>query len=262
MATHSKPSDSTSVHAFPSLFANAQRKVTTLAGNVREVQLELEGPPLRARSRSLTSSNSLFVHGENYAREDMLLRHEAEAPLVAVHVALSGGAIQQPDGMAQPITTRPGFIQLFSAPNSNTTVRLRAHERNEVFRINMSAPFILGLAARHPELGSFASRVANGAPFCTLPVKPFALARLYEEAAQVMDSHHYGAFRPLFLEARALTWLAMALACERGSELGTARAVPPGEAERMHAARDLLLGRISDPPTLAEVARAIGSNEF
>jgi AraC-like DNA-binding protein len=36
----------------------------------------------------------------------------------------------------------------------------------------------------------------------------------------------------------------------------------PRELERMHAARELLLSRLADPPTLAEVASAIGTNDF
>ena len=74
-----------------------------------------------------------------------------------------------------------------------------------------------------------------------------------------MASEHYGSVRPLFLESRALSWLAMAWAAPEAS---AAKRPAAREVERMHDARDLLLSRLKSPPTLAEVAVAVGTNDF
>jgi AraC family transcriptional activator of pyochelin receptor len=79
-----------------------------------------------------------------------------------------------------------------------------------------------------------------------------------EEANEILDSDHYGALRPMFLESRALSWLATALA---GREEARSSRPPAREIDRMHHARDLLLSRLADPPTLAEVATAVGTND-
>jgi AraC-like DNA-binding protein len=260
MATHSEPPRH--VHAFNALFANGRRQVSAGPGGVREVRLELDGPPLRARSRLLSCRDFMFVRGENQAREDMLLRNEGAAPLVAVQVTFSGTAVQRVDGLSQPISASVGSIRVLSLPSSNTTVSLRARERNEAFRINIRPAAIVELAARHPPLEELAARVETRLAFCAQPTRVLSLAELGETVASIMNSEHYGELRPLFLEARALEFLAMALASSQNSDSVREREVRAAEVDRMHAARSLLLSRISDPPSLAELARTVGTNEF
>ncbi|HMI89988.1 MAG TPA: AraC family transcriptional regulator [Polyangiales bacterium] len=259
MATLSKPSSRDSSRDFQSLFRHARRHVSDGAGDVREIRLELEGPPLSARSWLLSWGGLLFVLGENQADEDLTLRHEAAPPLVAVHAPLRGNAATTMDALATSLSERAGALQLFVSPSSHSTVRLRARVKNQAFRIAFSPAWVRELAARHSELEPLAEHLASGAPFCGKPINAQPLQRVLDEANQIMDSAHYGTLRPLFLESRALSWLAMALAGAKQSEAKRphARAI-----ERMHEARELLLSRIADPPTLAEVAAAVGTNDF
>jgi len=73
------------------LFARARRASRIFPSGVREECLELDGPPLHARSRQLTSGALRFIHGENRARNDLLPCHDdGAAPFAAVHTALRG----------------------------------------------------------------------------------------------------------------------------------------------------------------------------
>jgi AraC-like DNA-binding protein len=259
MATQSELLPSSAGHNFHTLFRSARRQVTAGTGHVRELTLDLDGPPLWAHSRLLSSDGLLFVLGENRAGEDLVLRHEGAQPMVAVHAPLRGSAAATMDDLGTAITAHAGELQLFASPSSSSTVHLRAHVKNQAFRVALDAARVRALAERHAELEPLARHVENGSPFCGKPTRPLPLQRVQAEALEVFDSERYGAIRPMFLEARALSWLAMALAApdEPNGKSPSAR-----EIARMHEARDLLLLRLDDPPTLAEVACAVGTNDF
>jgi AraC-like DNA-binding protein len=259
MATLSEPSAAARVQDFQVLFRSARRQVRAGAGNVHQLWLELDGPPLNARSCLLTSQGVLFVLGENLAEEDLTLRHQGAQPIIGVHAPLRGSAVTTMPALGGAITGRAGELQLFVSPTSDSTVRLRAHVKNEAFRVMFEPALVCGLAARHAALEPLAARVDSGAPWRGKASNGFALERVRTEASEVMASEHYGSLRPLFLEARALSWLAMAWAAPEAS---AARRPAAREVERMHGARELLLSRLESPPTLAEVAIAVGTNDF
>ena len=264
MATLSEQSESQPASAldFQEVFAAARRRVLADAGGVRELRLELDGPPLRARSHLVTSGDTMFVRGENQAHDNLILHggNDSAAPLVALHLHLRGNATAMVDGLTTPLTNRAGHLQLYGAPNARTTVRLRAGITNEAFRINMTASMLAALAARHPQLEAFALRVATRRPFSLAPVAPAALPRLLRDVRETMASAGYGAARPLYLESRALSWLALVTAAVPPAIPG--RTLPAREVDRMHDAEALLRSRLVNPPTLAEVATAIGTNDF
>jgi len=258
MATRSELSAAERAHDIHALFRSARRQVSARAGNVHQLWLELDGPPLEARSCLLTSQGVLFVLGQNVAEEDLVLRHEGAKPIVAVHAPLRGSAVTTMPAVGS-ITGRAGELQLFASPNSHSTVRLRAHVKNEAYRVAFEPALVRALAARHAALEPLAARVDSGAPWLGKPSRGLPLVRLRAEASEVMASEHYGSVRPLFLESRALSWLAMAWAAPEAS---AAKRPAAREVERMHDARDLLLSRLKSPPTLAEVAVAVGTNDF
>jgi AraC-like DNA-binding protein len=89
------------------------------------------------------------------------------------------------------------------------------------------------------------------------PMVP-ALSRLLDE---ILYADARGASRQLFLEAKGLELLAvlideLTLASEAMSPLGAR------DIERLERARRLLLERMDSPPSLPELARSVGVNEF
>jgi AraC-like DNA-binding protein len=241
------------------LFREARREVIAGAGNVREIRVELDGPPLDVRSRLLISRGLSFVFGENTAAEDMTLRHEGREAVVGVHVTLVGDAVAKLDALERPLTARPGELQMFASPSSHSTVQLPAHVKNKAFRVSLDPELVCSLATRHVELEPLAAHVERGTPYCPEPMRSISVERALGRTTEIIDSEHYGALRPLFLECQALSWLALALA-PRAPRDG--RGLAAREVDRMHEAKDILAARIASPPTLAEVAAAVGTNEF
>lgn len=81
-------------------------------------------------------------------------------------------------------------------------------------------------------------------------------------AHQILQCAYHGAVRRLYLEGKALELIALLL-----SEMADERSLGPlglraGDAERLHEARRILLINSDSPPTIRQLARQTGVNEF
>lgn len=107
-----------------------------------------------------------------------------------------------------------------------------------------------------PWCRSIYGRDARGGPlFVSRPAAPAMLGL----ARQILTSPLRGPGRRLYLTGKAMELAGLAI------DHLAAQAAPPSrltsaEIERLHAARDMLLGRLSDPPDLGELARHTGMN--
>jgi AraC-like DNA-binding protein len=251
----SRDRDDFAVHA-----ARAVRQVETGPGDVQDVRLVVDGLPFASRARFVISDGLTFVLGENAPEVDLLLQGGPDVPFVAIHTSLRGPAIVRVAEIDEPIGSAAGNLVLCASPTSRSTVDLRAGTINQGFRIAFSVAKVSQLAGRFAAVAPLAASVAAGAPFLRQCARVLdAEARV----AEVMNSGHLGPARPMFLEARALEWLATLLA--PASALAPARPVdrlPRRELDRIHEARDILLARSVRPPTLAELAASVGTNEF
>jgi AraC-like DNA-binding protein len=236
--------------------ARGKQLVENGPGNVRDVQLVVDGAPLAARSRMITSEGLSFMLGENLASEDLVMHGDHEAPMIAIQTLLRGSSTLSIDGLDARIGA-VGQLALYAAPTGRSRVSLRAGITNEGFRIRFSSAKIDELAARYAPIEVLATRA--GARDSFLRWRLSSPEALRASIVEVMNSAHLGPLRAMFLEARALGWLATMLATPppRPSDR-----LPRREVDRMHAARDVLLAHVSSPPTLSGLAAAVGTNEF
>jgi AraC-like DNA-binding protein len=115
-------------------------------------------------------------------------------------------------------------------------------------------------------------RLILGADFDSLPHAALAVAtgaggevRVIRSAEQILaacalrDCTHEGAVRNVYLKSRALELLALSFGALKRQERPSASDVMPSrEAERMVRAREILLARVEDPPSLGELATLVG----
>ncbi|AFY90545.1 helix-turn-helix transcriptional regulator [Chroococcidiopsis thermalis] len=83
-------------------------------------------------------------------------------------------------------------------------------------------------------------------------------------ARQILQCPYRGVAKRLYLEAKALELMAMLVGQEL--EIQDKKSSPhlfkPDVIERIHHARDILLKRLHNPPSLIELARAVGLNDY
>ena len=79
---------------------------------------------------------------------------------------------------------------------------------------------------------------------------------------QIVQAPYQGMMQQFYLESKALELLTLQFA--HWSEMPPSkrsRSLPPDELDRLHAAKEILIGKVSEPPTLAELAQQVGLNE-
>lgn len=156
-----------------------------------------------------------------------------------------GGGVLQVMHSTRGDTTTCEFIQ-----GGAETEQLALEVAPETLRDLIGAPAL-------PE--ALERLLADTAPYAMheQPMTP-TLSRLLDE---ILYENARGASRQLFIEAKGLGLLAvlideLTLASQALSPLST------GDIERLERARRLLLERMVSPPSLPELARAVGMNEF
>jgi AraC-like DNA-binding protein len=80
---------------------------------------------------------------------------------------------------------------------------------------------------------------------------------------QILHCPYQGFMQRMFLEGKV--WELMALLLEQEIEATSGKqfrtALKPDDVDRVHDAKDILLQRLTDPPSLAQLARQVGLNE-
>jgi len=81
---------------------------------------------------------------------------------------------------------------------------------------------------------------------------------------QVLQCPYQGGTRRLYLESKALELIALSLAQALPDKepSPTRPSLRPDDIERVHAARDVLLRTLEEPPSLLALARQVGLNDF
>lgn len=183
---------------------------------------------------------------------------------VSLHFQLEGTMCFEHRGhMGMPRSPlRAGDTNLSFVPPFTETFDLDDANRGNAFSIVLAPAYFEGLAHRYPHLwGTYYEQMLQEQPFCLrdrhLRITP-EMWGVIQRIQRRDPDQHAGA---LFLEAQILELLALQLEQLDGPTQDDA-SLSSDDRERLHEARDVLLRRLADPPTLAELARRVGTNEY
>jgi AraC family transcriptional activator of pyochelin receptor len=121
--------------------------------------------------------------------------------------------------------------------------------------------FIEYAAGSSREASRFCERISAGKPGFLREPTP-ALSPMTEATIRAMLAPRFdGALEALFLLSQSLELLVVALdSTDEGARVRVVKR--RGDRDRVVAARELIDARLTSPPKLAEVARAVGLNEY
>lgn len=171
---------------------------------------------------------------------------------------LKGGAAFDMEG--ERFSTRPLDVWAGATPRgSSSTFRLPESGFHTV-SLRFAPDAIRELLAQHGQHGDLLDEMAR---LSSSQVAVSRLAPLNAGAAQIVDAMfatpYTGAARTLFLESCALGLLAVQI------DAAAKVAAPPrdlADARHMHEARGWLDANLDDPPSIIELARIVGVNDF
>lgn len=157
---------------------------------------------------------------------------------------------------------RAGDTNLSFVPPFTDTFDLDDANRGVAFNIVLAPDYFEGLAHRYPHLwGTHYEAMLQEKPFCLrdrhLRITP-EMWGVIQRIQRRDPGQHAGS---LFLEAQILELLALQLE-QLDEPVQDDDSLSTDDRERIHAARDVLLRRLADPPTLSELAQLVGTNEY
>jgi AraC-like DNA-binding protein len=240
------------------LLGASSKTRATAAGGVRDIQIGIDHDLLQARNHLLLLEGITVVHGWNRAGRDLVLQTPPRRTEVVMHLPLRGSASTLEDG--GPRLPSNGVCALGFVPATSGQVALDGQVDNEVFRVSLSPSYVRGLAERFPELLETAmGPIARDQRWQAPSSRTVPLGRMLELRDQMMNGERGAPLRRLFIEGKILELLALLLADLRAGPEGP---LSGRDHDRMMEARERLLARMHDPPTLAELSRDLGTNEF
>ena len=156
-----------------------------------------------------------------------------------------------------------GHHNIMYSPAFDMTVENRTHEL-ETFGIQFPRETFLKFTHNASDLlKRFGDQVASGRPVLLSDQWGAVDPQIRQVVHQVVHNHYSGDLQQLFLLSKSIELLVLcAESCSRAQSRKQEFVRTPGDKEKIIAVRDLINDRLSEPPSLSQIARTVGLNEY
>jgi len=216
----------------------------------------------------LAFSGIYIVYGDMYLYETRKLNYEVtgEIDLVEMHFTLQG------DGMVKNLLSgkehhfKTNEHNLHYTPIFNGSGQYGGQfDRYKFFEVHFTTRFFFELAKdSSPSLMQFADRIAKGNENdLSRENMPISFA-MHQCINDIMNGKFTGGLKLLFLQSKCVELLALQSQMYEDAACKTASPIckPGHDTDSIHFAKDYLLQHAAQPPSLTELAKVAGINEF
>jgi len=196
--------------------------------------------------------------------EGVRFRYEKKNPLIDFGFVLAGGMrnnIRSTATAKIEVNNRPGRGGIAFLPDSEGVVEIPAQQRMQILHVHIEPQVLHSLLESElnivpAELKAILEGGAAKGYFCQGEMDPAVQTVAY----QILYGPLPGTPERLFLEGKALEFIALQMACIGGlkGRQSNRPVLSPKERDRIHAAREMLVQNLASPPTLAELSRRVG----
>lgn len=213
-----------------------------------------------------------FAISELYQyRRGLICTARLNQPMIQLHFQLGGSAqthlMYSQEGRASTglnLNINPGETNLLIVPSLNDSFELTDTADGNIFSIMFSIDYIRDLFSRYPvQMEPILTNIKKR-ELCLLkkqnvPITP----RMRDVILRIQNQNHDEQMAgSLFLEAQILDLLSMFFIQMEQPEATSGRQLSRSDQDRIHRAREILLEQLDSPPTLAELSKRVGTNEF
>lgn len=236
---------------------------TFAAGDLRRTDYRLEAEWGSCQYTSLGTPDYRADWGTYGYRAGLAYSISIDEPCVQLCVQIRGSADRVVSPDHADLALRPGEADLVVVPAFQADREIERELRGSAFDLTLTRSYFMSLAGRHPELLGSAAEMMLGERFGVIgPGHARITPRMWAGVQRIQRDSAVTSGGSLFFEAAVLELLALHVQQPSGSIVTGALVLSRAEVDGLHAARDLLLERIDDPPTLAELARHAVTNEY
>jgi AraC-like DNA-binding protein len=123
--------------------------------------------------------------------------------------------------------------------------------------------FVAYTAGANDQLSRFCERISAGEPALLFDGWASLTPQIADLIRQMSECKYTGTLKDLFMLSKSIELLVASVdAPAAASGASTAFVKRAGDRERLVAARELVSARLAAPPTLSEVAKSVGLNEY
>ncbi|MVN77567.1 helix-turn-helix domain-containing protein [Hymenobacter sp. HMF4947] len=230
-------------------------------GQEQHLALSLAGCPGTAR---MVAVGGLVLNETRFVAEHPTTpwQHLNERPVVELSFMLAGTLRQSQTGLLHEQLYAPGYHNWVFNPQSLEQNQLLGTGQFRLVTVQVPVARMVSLLTDYvPELSDVAEQLALGRPLARHAPAPGLPPSLRYLLDTLWDSPAPLGLKRLHYEALALELVAQQCALW----LSSGPAAPPlgaPERDKLHYARALLLQHLSEPPSLAKLARECQLNEF
>jgi AraC-like DNA-binding protein len=229
---------------------------------LKEESAETEFPygDLRTTSWSFDAIQVTHCH-KRYNGHYVFKKENAPRDMVSLEFNLKGN--YQIHHLGRIYDVRARQHNMIYSPGTSNTFSNRDLE-SESFSIRFTvASFLKMVEQSNPLLTHFSEKIRADAPAVLLKDSPPLHPRLQQGIAEIIHCPYEGGLRKIFLLSKCLEILVMqSEACLRKAEVPDYHCKRKEDRDRIVYAGQYLLAHLQDPPTLSELARIAGINEY
>jgi len=248
------------------IFDDFQEKGTSQNhGNSFETFLGLPEEIGRGSRQEVEVRPGVKLFLEDYQiKENLVVKVKGKSSPLGFCFCVSGNIICSAQGIKDDFVMDTGQCNISFFPNPKGTMKYRAGQRMAFVTI-MTEPQVFGafLDGRSDRIPVDLRDIAEG------------IEKFYHQAGnvtasmkmvihQILNCPYSGSIKQLYLETKAMELIVHQLAELAAGEKkhNKVSVLRSGDIERIHEARDILMGNMQNPPSLLELASQSGLNDY
>ncbi|HAS45794.1 MAG TPA: hypothetical protein DCS93_35260 [Microscillaceae bacterium] len=210
--------------------------------------------------------NGIFVLGGGFSfNDDLRIRGKADEDLVEMSFHLKGTVSGKMDDFGEEVVMEENQQNLCYVPSKSGVFNFRGKQNYQNFEVHFTKDYFEQLAVRYPDLlADFYEKVVRREPAMladtNLPITPEMRLIIHELLNQPLDRN----LQRIFIEAKVLELLALQVEQAQNTPVIKAKSFINNtkDLNKIHEAKEILVARADNPPTIYELAKMVGTNDF
>ena len=231
-------------------------------GNLFHTGLELNSDFGHGEVSMLGHKHYTAIRETYQYKPGMISSTRLNQPFVALCFQLEGSVQAIQSSTNDQLSISPGEANLLIIPPMHESFELLEALGGTSFLITLSEDYLQDLSKRFPNVLAPIINKIKRKDLClhkeqNMPITP-RMRSIIQRIQQPDTNQIVGS---LFLEAQILDLLSMMFA-NNTRKSSNSHAISGADLERIHRVEEILIERLEDPPTLAQLSRLVGTNEF
>jgi AraC family transcriptional activator of pyochelin receptor len=187
----------------------------------------------------------------------------ADTDMVRLHIGLKGNYSFRYQQLDTTFDLMGGHHNILYSRDFDMIVHNRTLEL-ETFGVQFPKETFLRFTQNSTDLlKRFAEKIMNGESVLLTDQWGAVDSPIQQVVDQIVHNHYTGDLQQLFLLSKSIETLVLcAESCQKASDKKDLFLKNPTDKEKIIAARDLVNERVQNPPSLSEIATAVGLNEY